>query len=802
MLDIGFDWTDITRAYISQYEKIVDSSSHATAGAGGKRKAVEDLPVDGSKQSKPADNRSRGLSSQLPSNGTSQTANLFRNIADYKTLTQESSTQNSVPNVSSAPTFRAADPENGVVTPWVTSTTSSNLPSSNLTGGTSASNLFASKPHNSTALQANMFAPKTLGDDATVETNMFSSKASSTAAPSNSFGTFAAPKHNVTGIDSNVAPSNPFATTQPSDDSVSAYLAPSAGSLNPSEKLSSAALSSALAFSQFSIKPSSQGLPPASSSAPTFKVPAFGNVSSGPNFMAQFGKQAEKDAVKAAAEAKRKRKAEDFDSDEDDEDEWERKDAEEQRAKKARMDEEAKGNKLKFIPGKGFAIEEEEASSDTTQGTSKAGMNGGVFMQQHSGEEPKPIVSNNIFSHLAGPSTNSSQSGDAGNDDEPYARSGEEHEDQSQTFAKASTGQLGGTTDESSDEDESLEEAIRRTTKPKESLPAKQESNSTGRSLFDRITFPAKETNEKDAVVIETKGTNSTIDSPFKTNGIASNAEPSSLGTTSPAGDHTWKVDSPIKFGASSAPAFNFMPATPTKPDASPNSDSTAPASARPFAGLFGSITPSSTASLFSQVSTTPTSSPSKPVSSAFGFNFGGPPHTNGQMPSSSLFPPAASQDASTLTTAVTSRATTPGADSGTEGAEGDAERALDQKDLTNLTEQEHREEEILFEMDPSRFLQHNKEERRWDGQGNGPLRVLKNKETGVVRIVCRIRPSGRIVVNTRLLKGTEYKDMGKKMVRFMVADEDGKLATWMVKLGDVEDCTKLVEVLTNHRPG
>ena len=70
---------------------------------------------------------------------------------------------------------------------------------------------------------------------------------------------------------------------------------------------------------------------------PAFEMPKFGG-STGTNFMDAFAKQSASSAADLEAEAKRKRKAEDFDSDEDNEEEWERKDAEKQRMKRAKLE--------------------------------------------------------------------------------------------------------------------------------------------------------------------------------------------------------------------------------------------------------------------------------------------------------------------------------------------------------------------------------------------------------------------------------------------------------------------------------
>ncbi|KAH0566243.1 hypothetical protein GP486_000364 [Trichoglossum hirsutum] len=106
--------------------------------------------------------------------------------------------------------------------------------------------------------------------------------------------------------------------------------------------------------------------PMAASSTPfSLKLPTFGAPV---NFMGQFGKAAEESAKKE----KEKRKAEDFDSEDEDEAEWERRDAEEQRAKKEKLAEQT-SKVAKFTPGKGFTFVEEKPTPPTS--TPSTGLN-------------------------------------------------------------------------------------------------------------------------------------------------------------------------------------------------------------------------------------------------------------------------------------------------------------------------------------------------------------------------------------------------------------------------------------------
>jgi hypothetical protein len=96
----------------------------------------------------------------------------------------------------------------------------------------------------------------------------------------------------------------------------------------------------------------------------SFTPPKFGSAQP-VNFLAQFGKVAEADLRKEKAS----RRAKDFDSDEDDETEWERKDAEQQRAKKQKLDDTVKGKTVQFVPGKGFSISDQQTESEALANT-------------------------------------------------------------------------------------------------------------------------------------------------------------------------------------------------------------------------------------------------------------------------------------------------------------------------------------------------------------------------------------------------------------------------------------------------
>ncbi|KAI0134655.1 hypothetical protein BJ170DRAFT_210705 [Xylariales sp. AK1849] len=87
-----------------------------------------------------------------------------------------------------------------------------------------------------------------------------------------------------------------------------------------------------------------------------------------------------------------------------------------------------------------------------------------------------------------------------------------------------------------------------------------------------------------------------------------------------------------------------------------------------------------------------------------------------------------------------------------------------------------------------------------WQTQGVGPLRVLKNKSTGSVRILLRAEPRGHIAMNKTVLAGIDYKADGKYL-KFMAARDDGNgLETWMLQVKKPESATELAAVMEANK--
>ncbi|KAI0421399.1 hypothetical protein F5X98DRAFT_390554 [Xylaria grammica] len=87
-----------------------------------------------------------------------------------------------------------------------------------------------------------------------------------------------------------------------------------------------------------------------------------------------------------------------------------------------------------------------------------------------------------------------------------------------------------------------------------------------------------------------------------------------------------------------------------------------------------------------------------------------------------------------------------------------------------------------------------------WSTRGVGPLRVLKNRSTGAVRVLLRAEPRGHIALNKTILPDMEYKSRSKT-VNFVTANDDGSgLETWMLQVKKPEFASTLAEVLEANK--
>jgi RanBP1 domain len=257
---------------------------------------------------------------------------------------------------------------------------------------------------------------------------------------------------------------------------------------------------------------------------------------------------------------------------------------------------------------------------------------------------------------------------------------------------------------------------------------------------------------------------------------------------TPPSGpaDHTWKAGSPIKFGETpeKAPKINLTAASPEKDgDTTPK-----PAT---FGSLFGTA-PAST---------------SKAGDNNLGFSFGGSKPAPDFLSASRIG--AGLTPLSGLSSGLSSRGTSPGL-TDAESVATDTSDNMPAEPQTSFLDSRagEEDEECLFEA-RSKALKFITEEaaktskklpNTWQTMGVGPLRLLKNKETGKCRILLRAEPGANIIVNANLLPTMEYSsiDQGKSgAVKGALFDaKDNKLERWVFKLKTHEMAVELEELM------
>ncbi|KAI1284173.1 hypothetical protein F5Y07DRAFT_385679 [Xylaria sp. FL0933] len=92
------------------------------------------------------------------------------------------------------------------------------------------------------------------------------------------------------------------------------------------------------------------------------------------------------------------------------------------------------------------------------------------------------------------------------------------------------------------------------------------------------------------------------------------------------------------------------------------------------------------------------------------------------------------------------------------------------------------------------------KEKSPWSTRGVGPLRVLKNKATGAVRILLRAEPRGHVALNKTILPDVDYTPK-LKTLHFVTADDNGSgLETWVLQVKSAALATELAGVLEANK--
>ena len=318
---------------------------------------------------------------------------------------------------------------------------------------------------------------------------------------------------------------------------------------------------------------------------------------------------------------------------------------------------------------------------------------------------------------------------------------------------------------EGSEDGETIEDAMR----------SKSRTPPVGKSLFERISGgPTTKDAASDSNASESESV---------ADGTDQNEEVDSQFHAS-TGDHTWKPEKTIKFGES----------------ISSNSSSV-------NGNLFGqSKAPSST--LFGN-SSTPAASPFKPSDTT-------------------LFGSSLKQ-----TTNAASRASTPGTDvngvSGVSASEAEGENPGQDNGVTDgevtadkstLSAEEQGKEEVIFEVAKLKMIQfnpagkaptagheHEEKDTRWITRGTGSFHVLKDKDSGEIRLLHRIAPRGTVLINSPILKRATFKKLPQKGTALigafgLVTDGEKEMTfqNWTARVGSDETAKELVKVLEENK--
>lgn len=522
-----------------------------------------------------------------------------------------------------------------------------------------------------------------------------------------------------------------------------------------------------------------------------FKVPNFGVTSGSSSFLSQFGQAAKQVEEKD----KQKRKADDYDSDEEDETAWERRDAEEQRAKRKKIEEEAAKAKTRFVPGKGFVLEtpQQAAVSDASDGEG-SNSSFSILDPQHPSHQSN--TTHNIFGHLSDVDSGieGSKTGDADDEHDGSVETDEEaapkpagpKESSPSLFDRISRDNNGKPLRENSSVDSGL---LMDGAAGSDSQATKSTMNSSNPPSFASSFAPAPAANHTPPKTnVFGLPSASSIASPFKTTSPTNPSTPASA----EKGDHTWKPSEPIKFGNNTPTAStSSVQGTSTTDKPSINVASPSPTKA-PLGSLFGTSTSSSVgenaakqAPLFSSTTTTVPSN----AGAGFGFGISAPkPNSNSLAPISN----------------INSRATSPGLTTGESANESNADaddegaEKHDQLDLTAVGPGEE-DEDTLFEA-RAKASKWDDGKQEWIMQGLGPFRIMKHRKTGDTRILMRQDPNGRVLVNSNIFAGATYKAENKSTTRIPIMSAAGKLEIWIVKVGKDSNAFDLAATLEDNK--
>ncbi|KAF4445250.1 Tubulin gamma chain [Fusarium austroafricanum] len=158
---------------------------------------------------------------------------------------------------------------------------------------------------------------------------------------------------------------------------------------------------------------------------------------------------------------------------------------------------------------------------------------------------------------------------------------------------------------------------------------------------------------------------------------------------------------------------------------------------------------------------------------------------------------------------ATTPAGGTPEPSNQTEGAAG-ADEEGEKHEQVNLAENLEQDEDVMHDVRAKvlKFVpaseksddKKSKSQSPWSTQGIGALRLLKHKETNVVRLLLRAEPRGHIAMNRAVLADMSYK-ADKKYVKMTTSNENGDgLETWMIQVKTADMAKELAEALEKNK--
>ncbi|CAI4215223.1 unnamed protein product [Parascedosporium putredinis] len=267
------------------------------------------------------------------------------------------------------------------------------------------------------------------------------------------------------------------------------------------------------------------------------------------------------------------------------------------------------------------------------------------------------------------------------------------------------------------------------------------------------------------------------------------------------------------RMGSPAPPGAGFGGAQPNAAAAPAPSFSFSAASPQPQGGqqnLFGSNANGSSGSLFSGLQAPPGGT-STTGTSIFPFNFGGA-SSLATTPATGTPEPTADADGVGSTTSTTAPAAAAAASKPTPSAatDGDAEAPQEQINLVEGGPGEEDETVVhdvrakIMKFETPESGEGDGEEKKakspWSTKGVGPLRLLKHKTTGAVRVLLRREPTGQVALNRAVLPGFTYK-AEEKYVKLTTSNDAGTgLETWMVQVKTKDLAKELAEALEKYK--